>query len=135
MFISRLSNHTLTIVVFCGDAISDRLTDKLQKLQNRATRIITGADYLTSTTELLSSLGWTNLKERRNQQKALMMFKIFNGMTPAYLEQIFASNIGRSIYNLRTPRWNLALPGVKQIATGIALPTLGLKFGMRYPTI
>ena len=42
-----------------------------------------------------------------------MMFKIFNGMTPAYLEEIFVSNIGRSIYNLRTPRWNLALPAVK----------------------
>ena len=113
MFISRLSNHTLTIVVLCGDAISDRLIDKLQKLQNRATPIITGADYLTSTTDLLSRLGWTNLKERRNQQKVLMMFNIFNGMTPAYLEEIFASNIGRSIYNLRTPRWNLALPAVK----------------------
>ena len=37
--------------------IRDRLIDKLQKLQNRATRIITGADYLTPTTELLSRLG------------------------------------------------------------------------------
>ena len=42
-----------------------------------------------------------------------MMVKIFNGMTPAYLEEIFSSNIRRSIYNLRTSRWNLALPAVK----------------------
>ena len=71
------------------DDISDRLTDKLQKLKNRAARIITGADYLTRTTELLRRLGWTNLTERRNNQKVLMMFKIINGMTPAYLEEIF----------------------------------------------
>ena len=98
MFISRLSNHTLTIVVLCEDAISDRLIDKLQKLQNRATRIITGADYLTSTTELLSRLGWTNLKKRRNQQKTFMMFKNFNGMTSAYLEGIFSSNKVKFIF-------------------------------------
>ena len=65
------------------DDVSDCLTDKLQKLQNHAARIITGADYLTATTELLSIHGWTNLKERRNKQKALMMFKNFNGATPA----------------------------------------------------
>ena len=42
-----------------------------------------------------------------------MMFKIMNGMTPAYLEDIFSSNIGRSVYNLRTSWRNLALPSVK----------------------
>ena len=91
------------------DDISDRLTDKLQKLQNRVARIITGANYLTPTTELLSRLGWTNLKKRRNKQKTLN----FNGMTPVYLEEIFSSNIGRSMYNTRTSRWNLSLPTVK----------------------
>lgn len=35
------------------DDISDRLTDKLQTLQNRAARVITGADYLTPINELL----------------------------------------------------------------------------------
>ena len=39
-----------------------------------------------------------------------MMFKIMNGMTPAYLEDIFTRNIGRSVYNLRISRRNLALP-------------------------
>ena len=95
------------------DDISDRLTDKLQKLQNRVARIIVGANYQTPTTELLSRLGWTNLKKRRNKQKTLKMFKNFNGMTPAYLEEIFSSNIGRSMYNTRTSRWNLSLPTVK----------------------
>ena len=34
------------------DDISDRLTYKLQTLQNRAGRVITGADYLTPINEL-----------------------------------------------------------------------------------
>ena len=75
---------------YCGtvwNGIGDNLADKLQKLQNRAARVITGADYLTPTKEILiNKLGWSNLKERRNKQKALMMFKIANGMTPRYLK-------------------------------------------------
>ena len=75
------------------DDISDQLTDKLQKLQNRAARVITGADYRTPSSVLLNKLGWSSLKEKRNKQKAL--------------------KIGRSVYNLRIPRRNLALPAVK----------------------
>ena len=71
------------------NGIGDNLADKLQKLQNRAARVITGADYLTPTNEILNKLGWSNLKERRNKQKALMMFKIVNGMIPRYLKEIF----------------------------------------------
>ena len=80
------------------DDISDQLTDKLQILQNRAARVITGADYRTPSSDLLNKLGWSSLKEKRNKQKALIMFKIMNGMTPAYLEDIFTRNIGRSVY-------------------------------------
>lgn len=42
-----------------------------------------------------------------------MMFKIMNGMTPAYLESIITRNLGRSFYNLRISRRNLTLPAVK----------------------
>ena len=71
------------------DDISDQLTDKLQILQNRAARVITGADYRMHTNELSTKLGWSSLKEKRNKQKAVMMFKIMNGMAPAYLKDIY----------------------------------------------
>ena len=38
------------------------------------------------------------------------MFKIMNDMTPVYLKEIFSRNVGCSVYNLRTLRWDLALP-------------------------
>ena len=64
-------------------------------LQNRAARVITGADYrmATSTSDILSKLGWSSLKQKRNKQKALMMFKM-NGMTSAYLEDILREILG-----------------------------------------
>ena len=97
------------------DNISDRLADKVQKLQNRAARVITGADYRMPINILLSKLGWSNLKESRNEQKALMTFRIGNDMTSIYLKDIFMGtcNIARSVYNLRTSRHNPALPVIK----------------------
>ena len=95
------------------DDVSDQLTDKLQILQNRTARVITGTDYRMPPSDLLSKLNRPSLKEERNKQNALMMFKIMNGMTPAYLEDIFTRNIGRSVYNLRISRRYLALPAVK----------------------
>ena len=92
------------------NGISEGLAEKLQKLQNRAARIITGSHYMAPTKDMLEKLGWTNLEVRRNKQKALMMFKIINGMTPVYLKDMFSKNIGTSCYNLRTSRENIALP-------------------------
>ena len=53
----------------------DLSTDKVQILQNRAARVITGADYRMPTSDLLSNLGWSSLTEKRNKQKALICLK------------------------------------------------------------
>ena len=58
------------------DDISYRLTDRLQKMQNRAALVFTCADHMTPSTELLSKLGLSNLNERRSKQKALMMLVV-----------------------------------------------------------
>ena len=110
MFTSQLLNHICSVV---WDDFNDRLTDKLQILQNRAARIITGANYRMPTNELFSKLGSSSLKEKGNKQKAPMLFKIMNGTTQASLENIFTRNIGRSVYNLRILRRYPALPAVK----------------------
>ena len=55
-----------------GGALSsvEELTDKLQKLQNRAIRIITKLDFYSSATALQSKLGWDTLFTRRKKHKA-----------------------------------------------------------------
>ena len=45
------------------DGIGYNLAEKLQKLQNRAARIITSASYSKRSKEVLSELGWQALKE------------------------------------------------------------------------
>ena len=52
--------------------------DQLQKLQNRAARIITRADYSIRSSAVLhvNSLEWSNLEEREKRHLLIKMFKV-----------------------------------------------------------
>ena len=67
------------------DCLSGYLSDKLQKLQNRAARVITKSPFDASSNHLLSTLSWERLSLRRKKQKALMMYKTMNDLAPEYL--------------------------------------------------
>ena len=81
------------------DELSVTLSDKLQKLQNRAARVITRSSYDTSASILLNRLNWDNLSTRRKKLKATLMLKIINGLSPAYLQDLFS--IRSTPYNLK----------------------------------
>ena len=53
----------------CGKVIQD----KLQKFQNRAARIITGASYDVRSADVLDTLGWETLDARRSRNKSVLM--------------------------------------------------------------
>ena len=72
------------------DELSVTLSDKLQKLQNRAARPITRSSYDTSASILLNRLNWDNLSTRRKKLKATLMFKIIKGLSLAYLQDLFS---------------------------------------------
>ena len=90
------------------DELSVTLSDKLQKLQNRAARVITRSSYDTSASILLNRLNWDNLSTRRKKLKATVMFKIIKGLSPAYLQDLFS--IHSTKYNLRDSEIKLNLP-------------------------
>jgi hypothetical protein len=84
------------------------LNDKLQKLQNRAAKVITKSQYDTSSSDLFSKLGWYNLLSRRKKHKAILMFKTINDLTPFYLHEFFESR--STGYNLRNSEHTLFVP-------------------------
>ena len=51
------------------NGISEGLAEKLQKLQNRVARIITGSHYISPTKDMLEKLGWSNLKGEEINRK------------------------------------------------------------------
>ena len=71
------------------DGLSQQLSEKLQKLQNRAARVITKSSYNTNSSYLLNSLSWDKLSVRRTKQKANLMYKCVNKLAPSYLCNMF----------------------------------------------
>ena len=51
------------------------LSKKLEKLQNRAARIITGANWDVRCSQILSDLNWTSLADRKTKQMKSLMLK------------------------------------------------------------
>ena len=86
------------------------LKSKLQKLQNRAARIITRAGYEIRSIDILSSLNWCYLETRRKRQKDTVMYKIINGIAPIHSSELFVHVNETHDHNLRYSEINLTVP-------------------------
>lgn len=84
------------------------LSNKLQKLQNRAARILTFSSYDTSADPLLEQLNWKRLDTQRQIQVATMVYKSIHGLAPDYLGSLFTKY--NPPYNLRNSENKLAVP-------------------------
>ena len=90
------------------DGLTQHLSEKLQKLHNRAIRVILKSSYDTSSRSLLNSLVWDRLSVRRATQKANLMYKCINNLAPAYLCNLFAPRTPN--YYFRNAKKKLMLP-------------------------
>ena len=63
------------------DICGKQLQDKLQKIQNRAGRVITGSSYDVRSVDVLNNLNWKTLETRRFHTKATLMYKILNDLS------------------------------------------------------
>jgi hypothetical protein len=90
------------------DGIGLKLGEKLQKLQNRAARVMTRSSYEVSSASLLSELGWSVLVKNRMKQKAILMYKVNNNCAPQYLQQLFTPKV--SNHDLRNSLNKLSVP-------------------------
>ena len=63
--------------------------ESLQKLQNRAARIVTGSSYDAPSEPLRKELGWLSVKEMIVKETSTMMYKSLNDLAPQYLSDLF----------------------------------------------
>ena len=82
------------------DCLGATLSNKVQKLKNRAFRIITRESYTTRSIDILSKLNIPNHEQRRNQQLSVLMYKINKKLVPDYLRNMFTNT--RDIHNHNT---------------------------------
>ena len=82
----------------------------LQKLQNRAARIVTRSNFDSSAGPLIHNLKWPTISEIIKSETATTMYKSLNGLAPEYLSRIFVKNSTRNIRQLRNTETDLLLP-------------------------
>ena len=98
---------------YCGAVwgnINKGLADKLQKLQNRAVRILTFSNCDVRSSVLLDELGWERLEYVRLKQLAVTMYKIHINLSPSYLRRIFTKTSNVHSHNLRNSELNYYVP-------------------------
>ena len=83
---------------------------QLQKLQNRAARIITNRSFDTPSRPLIVELGWKTIEELIGNESKTMVFKSLNGLAPQYLCNLFTRNSACASRNLRNTETDLRLP-------------------------
>ena len=87
-------------------------SENLQRLQNRAARIILQRESSKNTFHVLN---WVDLSTRRKIHKCILVFKCLNNLVPEYLSEYFTRNYNIHSYNTRRkndlhlPKPNLSL--------------------------
>ena len=91
----------------CGGSIE---INQLQKLQNRAARIITNSSFDAPSRPLIVELGWRTIEELIGNESKTMVFKSLNDSAPQYLCDLFNRNSACSSRDLRNTETDLSLP-------------------------
>ena len=87
--------------------------NQLQKLQNRAARIITNSSFDTPGRPLIEELGWKTIEELIGDESKTMVFKSLRELAPQYLCNLFTKNSECSPRSLRNTETDLRLPKKK----------------------
>ena len=88
-----------------------KLSEKLEKLQNRAARILTSSSDDADAGYLLQQLSWKDLIAQHQTQVVLLVFKALNNLVPDQLSSMFTKRSTPG-YVLRdsTDKLNVLLP-------------------------
>lgn len=111
--IQPLIDYCLTVWGFTSNVH----VDKVQKLQNRAARIISGNYDFKNVRglTLVKDMGWFNIRQRRDYLTATLVFKSLNGLSPDYLTDMFTYQRDINAYNTRLATTNeLFVPKVNK---------------------
>ena len=84
--------------------------NQLQKLQNRAARIVINSRFDARSSPLIKSFGWKTIHELILNESQTMVFKSLHGLAPQSLCSPFTKNSQCSSYSLHNTETDLRLP-------------------------
>ena len=87
IFVSKLC-----YIIRVWEGCDSYLLDRLQVLQNRAARVVTGKSWFTSTGRLLKECKWLSIRQLVFYQTVLGVHKIMRARKPEYLSKKFGAD-------------------------------------------
>ena len=81
----------LSYLIALWGGCSSYLMRSLQIIQNKAARVVTKLDWSTPTGDLLRQCGWLSVHQLAVYHSVLMVYKVMNTQSPAYLYNMFNS--------------------------------------------
>ena len=111
LYSSHSTLPTVPLLQF-WDTCSNYLIENLQKLQNRAARVISGKTYEIRSREILSDLGWQPLEKRMKFKKAAFMYNIKHNNLSKPMKDIFEIS-NNEFHNLRSNAVDFHIPKPK----------------------
>ena len=106
------------------------LQQKLQKLQNRAARVLTYSSYDASADNLIKILDWKDIACQQQNARATMVYKCLHGLAPEYLCSKFSKR--DSVYSLRDSEIKSMSRYREQITSKTVLAIAVLSLGIIY---
>ena len=86
---------------------SESKINVLQKIQNRAARIVTNSLYDASAAPLIQNLGWPTISNLIRKETATLTYKSLNSLAPAYMRKLFTKYSDDSERSLRSTETDL----------------------------
>ena len=82
----------------------------LQKLQNRAARIVVESNFDAPAMPLIRNLNWPTVDDIIRSETATTMYKSLNGLVPEYFSNLFEKDSTRNVRKLRNADTDLSIP-------------------------
>ena len=83
---------------------------KLQKLQNRAAKLITNSPFDASPFPVIRALGWSTVREIIDLESARIVYKSLNGDAQSYMSDMFTKVNVSTTRSLRNSDYDLRVP-------------------------
>ena len=112
-----LSPISDTAARFGGNA-GVSIIGKLQKLQNRAAKLITNSPFDASPLPVIRALGWSTVREIIDLESARIVYKSLNGDAPSYMSDMFTKVNVSTTRSLRNSDYDLRVPFLRTTTTG-----------------
>ena len=83
---------------------------KLQRLHNRAARIITNSSFDAPSKQLIQNLNWKTINDMIKHEIRTVVYKSINNIAPQYMSNMFTRNLQDATRQLRNANTDIKLP-------------------------